>query len=377
MNEKSKHSRLPPSSASRRVMCPGSRAMEEPYRNKESQYSREGEAAHWLAALYLLYPGQNGHLTIAPNDEPITDEMCAGAKLYSEYIQQFSNYKLFFVEESIQIHDIHPECWGTPDCWVYDPFTKILRIFDYKFGHGYVEVFENWQLIEYASGILALIKEAEPIDEPILIFFHIIQPRWYGQEGKIREWFTTSEKLEPYFKQLRDVEHEAMKEITFCNVSTECKYCLARAVCPTLQKNVAGLTDVSLSNIPYELSSIECGNELKYLQLAEELINARRIALEEQATFLIKSGKIVPNFTLEPSAGKRVWCVSSTEVATLGELFNTNVLKVTEAMTPIQAIKAGLPEKIVEMYSEIKGRILKLVPTKTKKIFKGCNNEKN
>lgn len=48
------HSRLPPSSAARRMACPGSRAMEEQYgRNEESDASREGDLAHELAAWYL------------------------------------------------------------------------------------------------------------------------------------------------------------------------------------------------------------------------------------------------------------------------------------------------------------------------------------
>ena len=91
------HSKLPPSSAARRVACAGSRALEELYpEDKESPHAREGHAAHWLSAQVLhwkllethgqgIFPSFNmpSH---DPDGEPIDKEMIEGAKLYAKHI---------------------------------------------------------------------------------------------------------------------------------------------------------------------------------------------------------------------------------------------------------------------------------------------------
>ena len=136
------HSKLPPSSAARRVACPGSRALEEKYpETEESPYSREGNIAHWVASDMLGKP------TTPPNDEMITQEMEDGAELYVNHISNVLDlvgkkyrvqltFDTLRIEERIDIKRIHPECWGTPDAWFYR--GDELHIFDYKYGNGYI-----------------------------------------------------------------------------------------------------------------------------------------------------------------------------------------------------------------------------------------------
>ena len=363
MNQQNKHSRLPPSSAARRVACQGSRKLEEPFQGIQSQYSYEGNLAHAVAAQML-----QGFFI--PEDIHVTKEMTDGALLYFEYITKICGAFNIFIEERVDISNIHPECWGTPDCWSYNPIDRILHVFDYKFGHGYVDVFENWQLIEYSAGILPMIKTSE---KNIKVHFHIIQPRSYHPEGTCRVWETDHFSLLPYFKTLQSTEHEAMKDITFCYVSSECTNCKARHLCQTLQKNTAGLIDVSLNNIPQELDGNQCGHELKALQRAAELIDARITGLYEHAMHLIRTGKQVAGYTAERSNGRIAWKVPEPEVEALGDMCGVNLLKLAEVITPRQAIKAGVPEQIVMLYTEIKHGALKLVPVNTRKIF----NENN
>ena len=50
----SEHSILSPSSAARRVACPGSRELEARFpESPESDYAREGEVAHWVLRTLL------------------------------------------------------------------------------------------------------------------------------------------------------------------------------------------------------------------------------------------------------------------------------------------------------------------------------------
>ena len=176
----SEHSVLPPSSAARRVACPGSRKLEALYPSTErSEAELEGEAAHLVAKIAL-------EIMDVPTDIPgvvITQDMADGAKLYMDHVYGIACETHLNIEERIDIPRIHPLAWGTPDCWMYS--NHELHIWDYKFGFGFVEVFENWQLIAYAAGILDRLKVNGIQDQYITVYMHIVQPRSFHRDGPI------------------------------------------------------------------------------------------------------------------------------------------------------------------------------------------------
>jgi Protein of unknown function (DUF2800) len=364
------HSKLPPSSAARRVACPGSRALEERYKSTEmSPAAREGEAAHWVAADLLEHDNLPD---IAPNGEPITDEMIDGGNLYLDAIHAISDETTdLHIEERVDISIIHPDCFGTPDCWFIT--NGELHIFDYKFGHGYVEVFENWQLIEYAAGIIDTFPLVDT-DQDMDVIFHIVQPRSYHPLGNVRSWKTTLQALLPYFARLRSVEIEASQPHALTHVSPECNHCAARHACPTLRQAALTTTDVAYLNTPQELDSFQLGGELRYLTRAAELLKARIAGLEEQATAHIKRGDRVPFFTLEESPGRLVWGVEPAEVIKLGELLGFELKKPDVVITPRQAVALGLDEALVQVYCHRQRGALKLASvdeSSARKIFGG------
>jgi hypothetical protein len=375
------HSKLAPSSAARRVACPGSRALEANYpEDKESPYAREGEAAHWVASEVLKRRGSISQLhNVAPNGEYITHEMVEGANLYCETIMNslkknekelVSGSKLE-IERAIDISTIHPECWGTPDCW----FTtnKDLYIYDYKFGHGFVDVFENWQLIEYAAGIFEELKINGIRDNTFRVHFCIVQPRSYSRYGTVRWWDVVASDLRAYFNILRHAEEESFKNAAQCKPSPECTYCRGRHACEALQRSTLRTVDVTASNMPMELNSHELGRELLYLRHAAELLDARITGLSEQAIAMIRRGERVLNFNLEQSPGREVWNVPATDIITMGNLMGIDLAKKIEAITPKQAIKAGLPEQLIkDKTMQTKGSF-KLVEHDTRKAFGGMN----
>ena len=114
--------------AARRVACPGSRALESNYpKDKDSPYALEGEAAHWLAHKLLGGCFGEGELLpiSAPNGEFLTLEMWDGAQIYADHILEIAR-KLggdLHIEERIDITTIHPKCWGTPDCWLFNAWA--------------------------------------------------------------------------------------------------------------------------------------------------------------------------------------------------------------------------------------------------------------
>jgi Protein of unknown function (DUF2800) len=367
-----KHSILPPSSAARRVACPGSRALEEKYpEDEESPHAREGDAAHWVASQVLrecaTFP------EFAPNGELITAEMLEGAELYYDAIATVLNkiYGMYDhtqlrIEEQIDISTIHPDCWGTPDCWLYH--APDLYIWDYKFGHGIVEVCENWQLIEYAAGIMDHLGIDGIKDQHTYVTFTIVQPRGYDRLGAVRQWRIKASSLRSYFNILRNAENEALNPYSKCHPSPECNYCRGRHACETLQRSALSAVDLSTLNVPLELEPADIGRELRYLQRAYELLEARLSGLSEQALSLIKKGNRVPGYLAEASKGRERWKKSTEEIQALGELFGFNLLKSPEAITPRQAIKAGVPEELVKSYTETQHGALKLIPEDANKI---------
>lgn len=377
-----KHSVLPPSSAARRVACPGSRALEALYpEEQQSPYALEGETAHWLAAKHLNQicgSGFSEDLTQTPHLALVTEEMVDGANLYVNTIIDVMSklcpayFPLFHIEEKIDISTIHPECWGTPDCWFHG--SNEICIFDYKFGHGFVEVFENWQLIEYAAGILQILDIADIDRHAIFVNFYIVQPRSFHHDGPVRHWRISVNNLQGYFEKLRNCELKSMSPAAQCYPNPECNYCLGRHACEALQRNTLTAVDVSTSNTPFDLSPREIGNELRYLQRAAELLDARISGLSAQALSLIKKGERIPFFAIEESKGRDRWKVKSEEIKVLGELFGCSLEKPLETVTPKQAIKLGIPEEIVNSYVEPVRGSLKLVPenlSKVRKIFGG------
>ena len=189
----SAHSPLAPSSASRRVACPGSRSLEALYPQTPTPQTLEGEAAHWVAACTI----QNSAWEIpavSPTGVDITDEMIEGAQLYAGFVGYYSDIR---IEQPISISIIHPDCWGTPDAWRFS--DGVLNIYDYKFGHGFVEVYENWQMIEYAAGILHELGIDGLQDQHVTVAMHIIQPRSFHPDGQIRSWTVKASDLRPYF----------------------------------------------------------------------------------------------------------------------------------------------------------------------------------
>ena len=354
------HSILSPSSAARRVVCPGSRAMEAKYPREETDASREGTLAHAVAASVLLADG-----TSYPD---ATDEMWDGAVLYAETINSeraAQGLPILHVEERLDISTIHPACFGTPDAWFAVGST--IYLYDYKFGHGAIEVFENWQLIEYAAGIIGELRWKDTYR----VVFTIVQPRSYHPDGAVRVWSCKDTYLKPLFDKLRNAEEQATQDIAITRVSPECNYCAARHACPALQSASLRSTDLVFLGVPFNLNATQVGNELRWLHRAQEVLKARIAGLESEATAMIRRGDPLPHYTLESTQGRQCWTHDAETVVAIGELYGVDIRKPIDVKTPTQAIKAGLPRAVVSQYSERPNGALKLIPTATltKKVF--------
>lgn len=375
------HSTLPPSSAARRMACPGSRAMSDRYKTGEiSEAALEGEAAHWFAHELISHYFVKGNTTklvagsISPKNIVIDDEMEESAKIYACSVfdilekTQAPNIKLH-IEKTLQIPNIHPLMFGTPDLWFV--IDKEIYLYDYKYGHGYVDEFENWQLIAYVAGIF---NHLNTTGSDYVVHMTIVQPRNYNADGPIRTWTIRGNNLQPYFDRLKASSENSLNQNAPLIPSSHCTYCPARHACPALQDAALQIAESIQGPQHNELTPGELGNELRFLKHAQSLLEARVTALEEEAIGQIIKGESIPHFTIEQAMGREKWIKTIDEIAILGELYDCNLFKSQDVITPRQAEKLGIPKEVIAKYTERKPGNFKLKQIiNLAKIFKKDN----
>jgi hypothetical protein len=256
------------------------------------------------------------------------------------------------VERRVAIPYIHESCFGTPDAWSYDRDGATLYICDFKFGHGYVDVLENFQLIAYACGILDELGIDGHADRRITVEFVIVQPRHYSDVGPVRIWRVMASALRPYFNRLQAAAAEALRPYPRHAVSSECKHCSARHACTALQRAALDACDIAKHVPPVELPADALGLELRILQRAAKMLDARLTGLEELALSTIRRGSIVPGFRLVHGKGRKRWTRPPEEIVAMAKLMDVDVAKSLAAITPAQAVKAGLPAELVDAFAE-------------------------
>jgi len=357
------HSLIAPSSAGTWVNCPGSVSMQQRYpETEESQASREGTAAHW-AGEQLLMGGSVTLGTEAPNGVTITDEIIDSAKIYANGVLTRYHRSMLNIECKIQVPAVHPDSEGTLDLWVFDPKENLLIVRDYKHGFGIIEAFENWQLMNYAAGLVR--GRFDAIENKLTVRFEICQPRAFHPKGPERVWQVKAVDLRPYFNTLHNAAHAALGDNPQLKTGAHCIYCSARHACPALQRSTKAILDLVLQAVPEELTPEAVASEYEILKHAADLVKYRLTGIEAQAVGLIKSGRYVPGYTLEPGQGRTVWSRPLEEIYKLGMLEGIELRK-EEAITPLQAITKGMPADSVKACSRKESGALKLTPvTKT------------
>jgi len=322
----------------------------------------EGQLAHAVVAAALL--GQD-----VPSGA--TDEMLEGADMMVDavfpIVKPGAGLPLL-VESRVDCFNIHPDNWGTPDAWLIDRVYRRLYVWDYKFGHRYVDAFENWQMIDYACGILKVSGVAKEDIDQYTVQLTIVQPRNYHKDGPVRTWVLGVPELHGYGLRLRAAAEAAMTPGAQCTTGPECLDCTARHACTTLQAVAYASVDMSGESIPFDLPPDALGKELSVMTAAAERLKSRISGLEDEALARIKQGASVPGWLTEQGSGRERWNKPVEEIVALGEMMGVDLNK-PAAITPKQAIKAGIPAVVVAQYTETPVGEIKLVPSNLRKVF--------
>ncbi len=350
------HAFLPPSSADIWRVCAMWPTMNRLYpETGEKPEAREGTAAHWVFKQFLRkLPVTLG--AFAENGVPVTQEMIEGADLYCETVAaayaSIRSVSDYVVESQVDMPRVHAANWGTPDTWIFghDPTTGRCKliVLDYKFGHGFVPVFENWQLIDYAIGILT---ELEITTGMVDIEFIVVQPRNYHRSGPVRRWAVSmTADLQGYVDVLRDAALAAHAPYPVATVNPGCEHCPGRHACQVLQQAGYAAADRSKDSTPLEMTQAARGLELKMLERAHALLEARISGLSEQVEHDVTTGGGNPHYHMVSTVGRVAWTKPPAEVIALGQMCGADLSK-PDVITPTQAKKLIDPA-LVDLYSE-------------------------
>lgn len=359
------HSILPPSAAKAWKLCAMWPTMNRLYPKPDTPESLEGTAAHWVAwEIYAGRPVSEG--MSAPNGQIVTLEMIEGGELLCEVIRKRSPLGAH-IERPIACARVHDQCWGTPDAWDYQPPVRVLEIFDYKFGHRFVDEYENDQCVTYAAGILDELAKLYGNDRPglfdqdVTVNITIVQPRCFYKGLPVRTWSVKAVDLRAHINQLRMAAEASFLPNPKATTNSECINCPGRHACAATQ--LAGYSDAEFSTTspPVILDPAAASLELRIVERAIERLKARQEGLQELCFSYARKGERLPFHAVEQTVGRVEWAIPAAQAVAIGQMFGVDIAK-PGVMTPKQAISAGIDETVITAYSKPKPGSMKLNP---------------
>lgn len=367
------HARIAPSSLYRTVECNGWIQLAETLPPEpETPEAAEGTAGHEVAlAAVDGLPRALG--SRVENGCIVTQEMLDGAELWASIVPEGAICET----KLAHISRIHPtDCFGTPDAWRYYPEKNRLWVGEYKFGHGYVEEFENWQAgIAYTTGIIEFLG----ISDAVNVDFDLAQPRYYGAPA-VRRWSFSALDIRAHVNIAASAARKALGPNPTTKVGEHCWHCPVGAACKTLQDAGSQAIAFAGSAQIHHTEGPALALELMLLEQAETLIQSRKTGLEEQAKAMLQKGESIPGVSLERGQSRLSWNedVPLETVATTGDLLGIELRQPSKLITPTQAKAKGLAAGILDAYaSRPPGALkLKLDPDNisTRKLF-GANTQ--
>lgn len=358
------HSILPPSGAAAWRRCGLWVAMNQAFPQADTPETMEGHAAHWVFAEMLVgRPVSEGMQ--APNGIIITDEMIEGAELVVDTVRaRIPAGTVLHVEEPVAIGRIHAQCWGTPDIWAF--YGATLEVIDYKFGHRFVDEYENDQGVAYTAGILdhlaeTLGKAPGLLDQAVKVNFTVVQPRCFYKGAPVRTWSVQAVDLRAHINILTNAAGVALAPNPPAVTNPECMDCPGRHACPALQQAAYRDAEFAVKSSPVELPPAAASLELRMLERSLERLQARVDGMREAVATYIRQGHSVPFHRAEQGYGRQQWTMPTEQVLAMGQLMGVDLSK-PGVKTPKQAIKSGVDEAVIKAYSVTPLGSLKLVP---------------
>lgn len=359
------HARVMPSALHRIRICNASLKMQEAFPHlpwEDEEASADGTCAHWVLQ-QALTPGARMPVKgdLDPAGTPVTDEMLDAVddavEAVDDLLAKYGGTRAdLVIEQPVAIPRIHTDCWGTPDIRFWGSGT--LVVIDFKFGFRHVDEFENEQLVAYTIGEIDAQGVSDLGQQCVNV---IIQPRAYGA-STVRAWEYNASQVRAFVNLMAGAVDGALMAQPRATATPEgCRNCRARHGCPTNQ--TAGQMAMAYAGQPQplELSPAALSTELLFGERMLKLLESRVTGLKAQATYLAQQGAQLPHHMLGTGRGKTVWNLPDDQVIAMGAALGLNLAKAPDAITPKQALAAGLNPALMPALSTSRGGELRLV----------------
>lgn len=333
-----RHAVLGASSAFRWLNCLPSALREAEKEERDTTFTREGTAAHWVAANYAAEatgvrrdPDPEGDREAAAILDGTTEydreEMERHAEGYASFIaeraaqaRQRSSDAVVLLERRVDFSGIVPGGFGTADCLVIA--DGVMEVIDYKYGKG-VRVYakDNPQMALYALGALSGYGWDYDVRKVVMTIY---QPRL----GHVDTWEQPVEELWRWAGgecQPKALLASQGKGAYSCG--EWCRFCKVRAECSHYATQMAGVAALHIREP--EISLEVLGRDV--LPVAASM-KAWIAGVEERALKAAVAGETVPGWKVVEGKGRRVIADPEAARKALEEAGYADILKPAELL---------------------------------------------
>ncbi len=329
-----RHAVLGASSAFRWLNCLPSALREAEKEDRDTSFTREGTAAHWLAANYAAEavgvrrdPDPEGDAEARAILDVTSDydreEMERHGREYGEFVaeryvaaEQRSSDAVVLLERRVDFSGIVPGGFGTADCLVIA--DGVMEVIDYKYGKGVrVEAQGNPQMALYALGALTAYGWDYDVRKVVMTIY---QPRlghvdtWEQATDELWRW--AGEECQP--KALLAAQGKG---------AYSCGGWCRRAECSHYAVQMAGAAALHIREPEISLEAL--GRDV--LPVAASM-KAWIAGVEERALKEAMAGATVPGWKVVEGKGKRVITDPEAARKALEEAGYADILKPAELL---------------------------------------------
>lgn len=335
--------------------------------DEDIEVREEGTACHWAAHQHVITGKRVPLDTLAPNGVPITEEMHEAHDVYFAAIRGWGVEQAHF-ELPVTCARVHESLVGTLDVGAYDPTKRTIFIGDLKYGFRFVDVIDNWQLLCYAVGMQHRLGIESDLD--LWFEFLIVQPRSFHRDGPVRRWRVHASHVRAQINILGNAYHAAIHDSATCVTNEYCGRCDGRHRCPAALEGAATAAEMSQDATPHDLPFAAAEAELRRLQRARDMLEARITGLDGQVQHGMRTGQASRYYAMEPGNSRRVWKddTSRATIINAAKLLGVEATKET-MLTPAQ-LEKKLPASLVAHHCIKPPGSMKLVPVETSRIMR-------
>jgi Protein of unknown function (DUF2800) len=328
------HSRFGASKAERWMNCTASVVAEEGREDVKTKWAMIGTACHSVAALCLENNQDAEEYAGRIVDEIEIDEgMVENIQFYLDVIRadKAARGGRLNIERRFHLDWLHEEFFGTSDCSRFGT-DYILSVYDAKFGHKLVRVFEeidagdwdnpeakkivpNRQLGYYAIGAIGTLPTSltKNIKKVELI---IVQPNAVLEADRVQRVLIDLSTLEELAQDLVKAADEALGPNAKFMPGHWCDYCKAAPVCKALRDTAMSIAQLEFDDEdgvvkdhgektlnPLHMTNEQIAHALDAADILEAFINAVRV----HANLLSNRGEEFPGYKRVKQRSRRQW----------------------------------------------------------------------